>query len=118
MNNSIIRTKEYSKHYTEDKLWNKISKFALNAGKIVINKALVLFYVAIDDQTPSWAKAIIYGALGYFILPIDAIPDFIPMVGFSDDLTALVAAFTVIQSNVKNEHKEKADLKLKGWFGK
>ena len=118
MNDSSINTLEYSKFYNNDKFWDKISRFAKHAGKKVISKALVLYYVAIDEDTPSWAKAVIYGALGYFILPIDAIPDFIPIIGFSDDLTALFAAFTVIQSNVKDEHKSKAENKLQGWFGK
>ena len=61
-------------------LLNKIGKLALSAGKPVIEKALQLFYATQSPDTPAWAKRVIYGALAYLILPIDAIPDYLPVV--------------------------------------
>ena len=64
---------------------------------------------------PLKTKMVIYGALGYFISPIDVIPDFIPVVGFTDDIGVLAAA--VAASYIDAEAKAKADAKLAGWFG-
>lgn len=79
--------------------------------------ALKLYYSAQDSDTPIWAKTTIYGALGYFISPIDAIPDLSPIVGYSDDLGVLVAALATVAASIKNEHGVKAKETLKRWFG-
>ena len=102
--------------YSETGFWKKVLDFSSKAGKSLIKKVLLLFYVLKDDDTPPWAKTVIYGALGYFILPLDGIPDFIPYIGFSDDLTAIVTALTLVSSHIKKEHKQKADEKLNNWF--
>jgi uncharacterized membrane protein YkvA (DUF1232 family) len=57
-----------------------------DGGREVIEKALWLYYAAQQPNTPLWAKTAIYGALGYFISPIDAIPDITPVIGYADDL--------------------------------
>ena len=57
------------------------------------------------------------GALGYFILPIDLIPDFIPVVGYADDLTALYVALRKVTSYIDNEIISQARDRLTGWFG-
>ena len=58
--------------------------------------------------TPAWARATAYGALGYFILPLDTIPDFLAIVGFTDDIAVLTAAIALAQSHITDEHREKA----------
>lgn len=105
------------KHYSEDGLWEKIMNFAKKAGIKVIYLVLVLYYTASAETTSISNKGIIYGALGYFILPIDLIPDAIPVVGFSDDLAALVACVAVVASCITPEIKKKAEDKLTEWFG-
>ena len=65
----------YSDKYSEESFWQKVGKFALVAGKKVIEIALTLYYCLKDPDTPKRAKATITGALGYFIWPLDAIPD-------------------------------------------
>ncbi len=75
-----------------DDAWEKVRRFALKAGKHVIREAMVLYYCLRDPDTPGRAKAIIIGALGYFILPFDCIPDLIPGAGFTDDLAVLIMA--------------------------
>ena len=67
--------------------------------------------------TPGWAKATIIGALGYFISPIDAIPDITPVVGYADDLGALALAITAVAMFIDDDIKTKAREKLKEWFG-
>ena len=108
---------DYSNEYTEDSLWKKMTRFARIAGKEVVSKALILYYVFHDKDTPTWAKGAILAALGYFITPLDAIPDIAPFVGYTDDLGALLTATATIAAHVKPEHKEMADRKVREWFG-
>lgn len=58
-----------------------------------------------------------FSALGYFILPVDLVPDFIPVVGFTDDLAALIACYVKVSQNVTPEIRSKADVKMREWFG-
>ena len=81
----------------------------------VIEKALLLYYCLQDPDTPKGAKTTIIGGLGYLILPTDAIPDMIPIVGFTDDLGALALAFGIVAAHIKREHKEKAKDRLREW---
>lgn len=108
---------DYSDKYNDDSFWKKAGKYALKAGKQVIEKALTLYFCLEDPNTPVWAKGVIIGVLGYFIFPIDAIPDIIPGVGYTDDLGVLSAAFITVAVHIKDEHKHKAQEKLKQWFG-
>ena len=63
------------------------------------------------------AKFVIIGALGYFIFPVDLIPDFIPVAGYTDDLTALMAALVMVAFYINEDTKKKARERLKVWFG-
>jgi uncharacterized membrane protein YkvA (DUF1232 family) len=69
---------------------------------------LAAYYCAFDPATPAKAKAILIGALAYFIMPIDIIPDFILGLGFTDDMAVLLAAFNVIRTHLKPEHRDQA----------
>ena len=108
---------DYQEEYSEKGFWAKLASFAITAGKEFVEKALYLFYAAQRPETPVWAKAIIYSALGYFILPTDAIPDLTPAVGFSDDLGALTLAVAAVAVYINKEVKDKAKSKIKHWFG-
>jgi uncharacterized membrane protein YkvA (DUF1232 family) len=112
----LDNNKEMSKNFSEKSFFRKVKRFALRVGKAGIGLALTLFYTAMDSDTPKWAKTIILASLGYLILPIDAIPDIIPGLGFSDDLSALLAAFSSIAVHIKEEHKLKAKEKLAKYF--
>ena len=98
----------YSEAYSDKNFWEKLARYALRAGKEVIGRVLTLFYCFKDDDTPEWAKAIILGALGYFIVPTDAIPDVVPVVGYSDDLGVIVFAFSRIVAHIKDSHRKMA----------
>ena len=103
--------------FNEQDFWSKVSRFAKTAGREVIEKCLWLYYAAQAPGTPAWAKSVIYGALAYFVLPLDAIPDVIPVAGFTDDLGALVAAVGAVAMFIDDDVRERAALKLQDWFG-
>ena len=108
---------EYEKDFSFDKLMSKIKETAKKAGLKAIYMALLLYY-ALDSPTISTMdKAIIYGALGYFICPIDIVPDIIPFIGLTDDIAVLAWAFSRVKHNVNDMTREKAKTKLKIWFG-
>ncbi len=112
-----IAGNDFRHEYSEKGFWAKLANFASMAGKEFVEKALWLFYAAQRPETPAWAKAIIYSALGYFILPADAIPDMTPVVGFSDDLGALTLAVATVSLYINKEVKKKAQARIKKWFG-
>lgn len=105
------------KDYSDSSFWEKLKGYAKTAGLEVVEKALFLYYAAQKPETPIWAKTTVYGALAYFISPVDAIPDVIPVVGYADDLGVLVAAVTSIAIYIDSEVKAQAQVKLEDWFG-
>lgn len=107
----------FEKAYTENGFKNTLTRYARIAGREVVEKALWLYYAARSPATPAWAKTAIYGALGYFISIIDAIPDLTPIVGYTDDLGVLVAALATVAAYITPDIKAKADEKLRQWFG-
>ena len=119
MSNSKVpqNIESYQSNYSESGLWKKVKSVAKKAGIKTIYMVLLLHYVLKSPDVPLEDKARIYGALGYFILPIDLIPDFIPAVGYSDDVAALAFALHAVWKNVTPEIKEQAQRKLREWFG-
>lgn len=112
-----MATDQYSEAYTEDSFWKKLQKFAIVAGKEVVEKALTLYETLKDADTPAWAKSVIIVSLGYFISPVDTIPDAIPLAGYADDLGGLAAALAAVAMHVKDEHVASARATLTKWFG-
>ena len=102
--------------FSESSFWEKLSKYAKAAGREVVETALKLFYAAQSPETPIWAKTVIYTALVYFILPTDAVPDLIPVAGYTDDLGALCAALGTVAAYITPEIEEKARRKVDEWF--
>jgi uncharacterized membrane protein YkvA (DUF1232 family) len=105
------------KEYSEAGFRDKVKTYGKKAGREVVEKALWLFYAAKAPDTPKWAKTAIYGALAYFIFPLDAIPDFAPLVGYTDDLGVLVAALGTVASYITDDIKRQASDRLVEWFG-
>ena len=64
---------QFAKNYSDDSFWEKVKGFAKTAGESVLEPALKMYYAASDPDTPVWAKAAIYAALGYFISPVDVL---------------------------------------------
>lgn len=103
-------------HYSEESFWKKVKKYGKRAGVSVVYAALLLFYTLRKPTTPKWAKTIIISALGYFILPIDLIPDLIPG-GYTDDLSGLIGALVTVAIFIDEDSKTQAREKIKVWFG-
>lgn len=102
--------------YSKKSFWKKVKKFSGRIGEIPLTLALQLYYAAEKKETPKWAKATIVTALAYFILPLDAIPDIVPLVGFTDDYGVLVAAISTLASYIDDEVKQKAQNKVDDIF--
>jgi|APHig6443717497_1056834.scaffolds.fasta_scaffold24455_1 uncharacterized membrane protein YkvA (DUF1232 family) len=111
-----IDTSEYNSEFSERGFWSKLKKYAKNIGKDAVEHILILYYSIHDEAVPAKAKAIIIGALGYFISPIDIIPDIVPVFGYTDDISVLSAAVAAIALYVSKETKEKAGEKVRDWF--
>ncbi|MFZ7946689.1 MULTISPECIES: YkvA family protein [Bacillaceae] len=105
------------KNFTDEKFWNKLKRFGKKAGSSVVYAVLLLYFTLQKPEVPRKAKTIIIGALGYFILPFDLIPDFAVGVGFTDDLGALGVALLQVAMYIDDDIKDKAKEKLKDWFG-
>lgn len=69
---------------------------------------LAAFFAATDPKTPAGAKAVLLGALGYFIVPIDVIPDLLGAFGYGDDIAVILAAIKAVESSITDAHREKA----------
>ena len=108
--------KKYTNYFTDSKFWEKMKEVAKKVGLKVTSYALILYYVLQKDEVPLKDKIIITGALGYFILPIDLIPDFIPIAGYTDDVAGMLFAIKKCMNYVDDEIKEKVSAKLISWF--
>jgi uncharacterized membrane protein YkvA (DUF1232 family) len=107
---------ELQNNYSEKDFWRKLRRVAKLAGREVVEKALCLYYAAQRPEAPAWAKATIYAALGYLILPADAIPDLMPAIGYADDLSALTIAIATIAAYIDSNVRTKAREKINQWF--
>lgn len=88
--------------------------FGKAAGKIPFSEDLIAsYYCAFDPVTPARVKAILIAALAYFVFPLDAIPDFLAVVGFTDDIAILTVAISSVRSNISEAHRLAAKAALK-----
>ena len=110
--------KSYAAQYDEAKLWQKIGKNFQAIGVKLAYKALQLFYVTKNPKCPARIKAGIYGALGYLIVPFDAVADFLPWLGYTDDLTIIAGTLLLAHLYINEEVREKAREKVVWLFGK
>ncbi|MBP1964762.1 YkvA family protein [Paenibacillus aceris] len=108
---------KYQKYFTPDGFWSKLKKGAKKAGSKVIYSGLLLFYAVESPKTPLRVKVQIYGTLGYLILPLDLVPDLLPIVGYVDDLSALGLALAVVAKSIDEDVKLKAKNKLRDFLG-
>lgn len=106
----------YSGKFTSGEFMDKISKIAKRAGAKLVYAALILFYTLQSDKISIKDKAIIVGALGYLVSPLDVVPDAIPIVGLGDDLTVLIYVLNKVWGDVPEDVKTKAKEKLEKWF--
>ena len=109
---------KYAEKYSDENFLSKVKSAVKKAGANVIYKALQLFYVTQNPNCPTKIKAAIFATLGYFIMPLDIIPDFAPVVGYTDDAAAIATALVLAQAYVDETVKQKAQETLQNFFGK
>jgi uncharacterized membrane protein YkvA (DUF1232 family) len=86
--------------------WGKAKRLA---GKLpFVEDLLTAYYCAFDHATPLQVKAALVGALAYFVLPFDAVPDMMPLLGFGDDAAILLTALRMVSAHVRPEHRDAA----------
>jgi uncharacterized membrane protein YkvA (DUF1232 family) len=113
----LSRIKKYAVFFSESSFWNTVQSYAKKIGVQSLYSSLLLFYAFKRKETPTWAKNIIIGVLGYLIAPIDLIPDLTPFIGYTDDLGVLGIGLVAIASYINDSVKLQAKTKLKVWFG-
>lgn len=92
--------------------WTKLKRLG---GRIPFAEDLIAaYFCAVDPSTPNRVRLILMGAIAYFILPTDAVADFIPLLGFADDAAILAAAMTQVAGAITPEHKARAKAALNG----
>lgn len=106
----------YKDDFTKSGFIEKISRIAKRAGAKLVYAALILYYTLESDKVPLKDKAVIIGALGYLISPLDLVPDAIPIAGLGDDLAVLIYVIDKVWGEVSEEVKAKARGRLATWF--
>ncbi|MDH4467214.1 MAG: YkvA family protein [Bacteriovoracaceae bacterium] len=115
-NNKINSVKEFAKYFSDTGLWKKMKSLSIETSRELIENALLLYFSLKEPTTPKISKAIILGALGYFIFPFDVVPDFIPLIGFTDDIGVLISALVAINNSLPEEIKTKAKDQTNKWI--
>jgi len=101
-----LRAMKRNERVVSEGFWLKVRRLI---GRLpFIEDLLAAYFCAIDPTTPIRARAILFGALAYFVLPADAIPDFIAVLGFTDDAAVLAAAITTVGAYVTAAHRQAA----------
>jgi uncharacterized membrane protein YkvA (DUF1232 family) len=108
---------DYAARFSESGFRARARRYVCRAGRAVGEPALTLYHTLNEPDLPAWARSVIYGALGYFLTPWDAAPDFIPGVGYSDDLGVLTAALATVAAHVTPAARERARAQLERWLG-
>lgn len=106
--------KNYSKHYSDEKFEEKTRLSFFRMGRKLCYDVMLLWYVLKSSSVKD--KILIVGALGYFILPIDLIPDGIPILGFTDDAAVISTVLGIIGDNITPDVRKKAEAKVNKMF--
>ena len=106
----------YANKFSQSEFAEKISRIAKRAGSKLVYAALILYYTLQSDKVSKADKAIIIGALGYMISPIDVIPDAIPIAGLTDDLAVLLYVLKKVWTGIDPDIIAQAREKLSKWF--
>jgi uncharacterized membrane protein YkvA (DUF1232 family) len=88
------------------RFWSKAKR--LGAALPFAEDLLAAYYCAFDRDTPLQVKAVLVGAIAYFVLPFDAVPDVLPLIGFTDDAAVLATAMKLVATNISPVHRAAA----------
>lgn len=114
--NINLEKEEYKKEYNEKSFFDKLKKILKVVGVKGVYMLLLLYNTLQRKGIPPKEKSIIIGALGYFILPLDALPDITPIIGYSDDIFALGMAILKVMPYIDDKMKEKSREQIIKWF--
>ena len=106
----------YANKFSQTDFVEKISRIAKRAGAKLVYAALILYYTLQSDKISATNKAMIIGALGYMISPLDVIPDAIPIAGLTDDLAVLLYVLKKVWTDIDPDIQKKAKERLSKWF--
>ena len=106
----------YANKFSQTEFVEKIARIAKRAGSKLVYAALILYYTLQSDKVNKADKAIIIGALGYMISPLDVIPDAIPIAGLTDDLAVLIYVLKKVWTGIDPEILAKSKERLSKWF--
>lgn len=106
----VHEVQKYGTYYSDNRFWKKVERVAKKVGATVLLPVFTLYYTLQDEKVPVKHKAYIIGALGYFILPVDLIPDgILPVIGFTDDIAVMTLVINLIKDNITPEIKARAN---------
>ena len=100
------RSKSTQESLVRRGFWGKLRRFA--ASLPFAEDLLAAYYCAFDRETPGHVRVALLGALAYFVLPLDALPDMLPLLGFTDDAAVLATAIKLVSDSMLPEHREAA----------
>ena len=108
---------KYEQHYNDSSFLDKVTKYGKLIGINALYKAVQLWFVLQKPDVPASTKAVIMGALGYLIAPLDFLPDVMPVLGYTDDFVAITFALIKVQGYIDEEVERKSKNLLAKIFG-
>lgn len=114
----VHEVQKYGTYYSDNRFWRKVERVAKKVGATVLLPVFTLYYMLQDDKVSLQHKAYIVGALGYFILPIDLIPDgILPVIGFTDDIAVMTLVLKLVKDSITPEIKARANARVSEIIG-
>ena len=114
----VHEVQKYGTYYSDNRFWKKVERVAKKVGATVLLPVFTLYYMLQDDKVSLQHKAYIVGALGYFILPIDLIPDgILPVIGFTDDIAVMTLVLKLVKDGITPEIKGRANARVSEIIG-
>jgi uncharacterized membrane protein YkvA (DUF1232 family) len=110
-----MKLQSYRRYFSRPKFWAQIARLARTAGTQTLYRALLLYYAYERKETPKWAKRTVLGALGYLLMPLDAVPDLTPILGYTDDFAVLGLGLATIAAYVNRDVRAQARDTLEKW---
>ena len=108
---------KYEQHYSDANFLEKATRYGKLIGINALYKAVQLWFVMQKPDVPAGTKAVIMGALGYLIAPLDFLPDLLPVLGYTDDIVAITFALIKVQGYIDEEVERKSKKLLTKIFG-
>ena len=114
----VHEVQKYGTYYSDNRFWKKVERVAKKVGATVLLPVFTLYYMLQDDKVSLQHKTYIVGALGYFILPIDLIPDgTLPVIGFTDDIAVMTLVLKLVKDSITPEIKARANARVSEIIG-